>query len=706
MAKNLFLTAAFASVCAVSAVADGGEMLEEVTIIGDRDGVRTLLGSGALVDSDQISNEVLVDINQALRTVPGIYIQEEDGYGLRPNIGIRGATSERSSKISLLEDGVMIAPAPYSNPSAYYFPTAARMHAFEVIKGAPLLRYGPHTTGGVLNMVSTPVPDEGRGRLRSFAGQNGEVDVLANYGGTYGNWGYLIETTQRTSDGFKDIDRGGDTGFTVSDYLAKLSWEANGHKLFIKAQYSEETSDETYLGLTDTDFARNANRRYGLSAPDQMNNEHEGYMASYSTDLADNVALSVTAYLNKFSRDWFKLSGGGALIAAANAGDAAALGVLHGSTDRAKLKYKHNDRSYESSGVEVNFDIGWNNHELAVGVRSHGDEMDRFQPQEVLDQVNGRLEYVNTIAPTGSNNRFEEADARSFWVTDDWQVSEQMNVNLVLRYEDVATSRRQFADTARATAPSIRSNNTSLWLPGASVGYQLNDNVLLIASAHKGFSPLGGGAKANEKPETSYNYEVGLRYVGEWFAEAIAFYSDFSNKAENCSNASPCSDGSTSGSFVTGEAVIQGLELQVGSMLNLGSAASLPFDLAYTRSSAEISNSNENFNSGDRLASVPEQTLSLRAGLILDSGWENYASIKYIDEMCVAVGCTGALPNYDETESLISMDLVSHYQWSDALQLFAKIENLANEQVLIARTPDGARPNKGRTASLGFELTF
>ena len=262
------------------------------------------------------------------------------------------------------------------------------------------------------------------------------------------------------------------------------------------------------------------------------------------------------------------------------------------------------------------------------------------------------------------------------------------------------------ADTARATAPSIRSNNTSLWLPGASVGYQLNDNVLLIASAHKGFSPLGGGAKANEKPETSYNYEVGLRYVGEWFAEAIAFYSDFSNKAENCSNASPCSDGSTSGSFVTGEAVIQGLELQVGSMLNLGSAASLPFDLAYTRSSAEISNSNENFNSGDRLASVPEQTLSLRAGLILDSGWENYASIKYLDEMCVAVGCTGALPNYDETESLISMDLVSHYQWSDALQLFAKIENLANEQVLIARTPDGARPNKGRTASLGFELTF
>ena len=51
-------------------------------------------------------------------------------------------------------------------------------------------------------MVSTPILNGVRGRLRSFAGQNGEIDVLANYGGTSGNWGYLVETTQRRSDEF------------------------------------------------------------------------------------------------------------------------------------------------------------------------------------------------------------------------------------------------------------------------------------------------------------------------------------------------------------------------------------------------------------------------------------------------------------------------------------------------------------------------
>ena len=120
---------------------------------------RNVSGSSALIDSDQIRDELATDINQLLKTVPGTYIREEDGYGLLPNIGIRGATSERSAKITLMEDGVLIAPAPYAAPEAYYFPTLARMQAVEVLKGASQLRYGPQTTGGVVNLVSTSQPD-------------------------------------------------------------------------------------------------------------------------------------------------------------------------------------------------------------------------------------------------------------------------------------------------------------------------------------------------------------------------------------------------------------------------------------------------------------------------------------------------------------------------------------------------------------------
>jgi Fe(3+) dicitrate transport protein len=251
--KQKFIVMAMAGALCSAAYANSSQ-LEEVSIIGTEQDARKLAGTGSVIDSKQIAIEAARDINQLLKTVPGVYIQEEDGYGLRPNIGIRGATSERSSKVTLMEDGVLIAPAPYSNPAAYYFPTTSRMHAVEVLKGAPLLRYGPQTTGGVINLISTPIPEEMSGNINLSYGQNAEADLLANYGGRSGDFGFLIETTQRSADGFKDIDRSSsDTGYEISDYLVKLLWEGESQSLAFKAQYSEEVSDETYLGLTDAD---------------------------------------------------------------------------------------------------------------------------------------------------------------------------------------------------------------------------------------------------------------------------------------------------------------------------------------------------------------------------------------------------------------------------------------------------------------------
>jgi Fe(3+) dicitrate transport protein len=706
--RALLAMAVSAALSPVVATAEVGS-LERVVIIGTEDDARILAGSGAVISPAQMEQEIVTDVNQVLKTVPGVYIIEEDGAGLRPNIGIRGATAERSEKITLLEDGVLIAPAPYSNPAAYYFPTTMRMTAIEVLKGAPLLRHGPQTTGGIINLISTPIPDENSGELSVVLDQRGSTDVHANYGMRQGQWSWLLETVQRDGKGFKDIDRSSkDTGFDISDYVFKLGWQGDGQSLLLKTQYSEETSNETYLGLTDVDFDADANRRYGLSSIDQMENDHRGISLTHNMDWSDTVTTTTTIYHNTFNRDWFKLSGGGSLVNAANNGDANAQGILDGSIDSVGLNYKHNNRSYLSKGIQFNVDVENGAHLLSMGARLHEDEMDRFQPVDIYDQVNGSLVYQSTNQATGSNNRVEDAKATSLWLLDDWQVNEKLNVNLALRYEDVSTSRTQYGDAARTVVSSTRENDTSEILPGASFTYDLNNEWQVLAGVHRGFSPLGGGAKKNEDPETSTNWELGMRYKrGELTAEAIGFYSDFSDKAENCSLGSPCSNGATSGSFTIGEAEISGVEFQLGTSYAAGEF-NIPVNLAYTYTNAEISKDNtvSGLNAGDKLKDVPEDVFSMRVGLEHGSGWDNYAVAKYISDTCVVAGCNNANNAYDETESLFVVDLISHYPLSKDMKIFAKAENVFDKQKIVSRTPDGARPNKPFTLSVGMKYNF
>ena len=705
--KTVFLAALAAFLMAASHGNVAAE-LEEITIIGTQESVRDIAGTGAIIGSAQIRDELATDVNQLLKTIPGTYIREEDGYGLRPNIGIRGATSERSAKITLMEDGVLIAPAPYAAPAAYYFPTLSRMHAVEVLKGASQLRYGPQTTGGVINLVSTPIPETASGRLQLVYGQDNQTDILANYGGQVGSFGFSLETAQRSGDGFKTIDRSNrNAGYKIADYVAKLSWQGTDHALRLKAQYSEEESDETYLGLTDIDFAQSADRRYGLSTPDQMANDHKGISVAWEWQLATDVALTTTAYRNEFHRDWFKLSGGGKLVSAANQGDADAQAVLDGEQDSLGLSYKHNNRRYVSEGLQTNvaWDIG--SHSLSLGARYHQDEVDRLQPTEKYDQINGDLLYRGTTTPSSSNNRLQEADALALWITDAWMINDALRLDLALRHERIDTSEVRYADLNRANVAAQRDNDVSIWLPGVAALYQIDDQWSLLAGIHRGFSPLGGSAKSTEKPETSVNYEMGVRYDGAWFAEVVGFYSDFSNKAESCSNSQPCSNGAVGGTFVTGEAVIAGVEVQLGHIFQTGDIA-WPISLAYTYSHAEASRDNAQSGvlDGDELASVPGNTMSLRMGAQVGARWDSYAVVKYTDSMCVKVSCNREVSPFGETEGFVVIDLASRYAVTESLSAFVKLENALDERAIVSRQPDGARPNKPRTAMIGVEWMF
>ncbi|MFW6092844.1 MAG: TonB-dependent receptor plug domain-containing protein, partial [Pseudomonadota bacterium] len=105
------------------------DVFERMTVVGSRATKDEIAGAADRVSTDEIEVFQHTDLQRTLRQVPGVYVVEEEGFGLRPNIGLRGSGTDRSGRIALMEDGVLIAPAPYAASSAYYVPTMARISA-------------------------------------------------------------------------------------------------------------------------------------------------------------------------------------------------------------------------------------------------------------------------------------------------------------------------------------------------------------------------------------------------------------------------------------------------------------------------------------------------------------------------------------------------------------------------------------------------
>lgn len=694
--------------------------LEHVVIIGSQDAAKKMSGSAFVIDEAELERFEYSDIHRILRQVPGVYIQQEDGYGLRPNIGIRGAGGHRSEKITLMEDGVLIAPAPYSGPSAYYFPTTGRMNSVEVLKGPATIQYGPYTVGGAVNLVSTPIPEAAAGSVLVEIGEDGEDRIHAWYGESEDTYGWLVETHQHNADGFKDIDHSSrKTGLDKEDYMVKLRLNTDSSAQYynqfdIKLQYSTEISDQSYLGISDADFNSDPNRRYGMSELDQMDNEHASVTLSHLIKLSDELSLKTTAYYNDFERDWYKLGNGGGYVDAANAGSVIDQAILDGSFDVTGLQVKHNARQYESYGLQA--ELSWKlelagmQHDLDIGGRIHEDEVDRYQPVDIFDQVNGSLVYQTTSAPSASNNRVQEAEALSLYVMDNITVTDKLDVTAGIRYEDIDTEEVRYSDLeARRVVDSKKSNNTEEILLALGATYQLNDQWSVLGGVHQGFAPADGGA-VNQDPEESTNYEVGIRFAQDkLFVEAIYFFSDYENSVKYCTVSNSCG-GQTSGSISQGEAEIEGLELLVNYDLSNNARYSIPVSFTYTYTDAEFTQSSDDgdFEKGDLKEDIPENQWAASIGYVAASGWDAYLNASYMDETCIDNTCdrAGVDTTYLETDDLLVFDLSASYPLNTQTRVYAKVDNLLDDQEIVSRKPDGARANKPRTIYLGLKVSF
>jgi len=696
--------------------------IDTITIIGRAADVADIPGSAHVMDTEALGIFNDTDILRVLRAVPGVYVQEEEGFGLRPNIGIRGSGLDRSARIALLEDGVLIAPAPYSAPSAYYFPTQRRMDSLEVLKGPASVAVGPRTTGGALNLVSTPIPDTLGANVDLRAGSHNSVDLHANLGNQGERVSWLIETVQGQSDGFMNIDSpiDGDTGFEIADYIAKLQIDSDPsadiyQSLRLKLGYTDQTSEQTYLGVTDADFKSNPFDRYAASEGDQFESEHEQYQLSYVVDPGNSWRGSVTAYRNDFTRNWYKLqsvNGTGLSSVLADPGAyALELAWLKGTTspDDAILK-RANNRDYFSQGVqaEVEWDFGVGDAEVAMtaGLRIHEDEEDRFQHQDSYRMEDGLLVMTTAGAGGSQTNRLSDANAQSYFVNAEIR-SGRWIWTPGLRFEDVDLRRLDYstADPGREQGPTrVRENSVSMSIPGIGALYRINSDWRLLAGVHRGFNPPAPGSSASE--ETSVNVEAGARYDNDALRfEGIYFVNDYDNLVGTVTD-STGGGGTIGDQYDGGEVTVSGIELSAGYRWQIGQF-SIPASVEYTwTTEAEFKNAfDSNFDPwgfvevGDELPYIPEHQLRATAG-IESEHWRVSLASSYVGRVRTKAG-QGAFEPSESVDPRVVWDVLASWRFTEHLSAYVKVDNLLDETYVAARRPSGVRPGLPRTAYLG-----
>ncbi|ASM51093.1 Fe(3+) dicitrate transport protein [Pseudoalteromonas espejiana DSM 9414] len=707
-------TAVALSLSAAATAKDSSENeqnFEQITVIGSEQAINDIPGSATFISDEELQKFEFTDISRVLASVPGVYVQEEDGYGLRPNIGMRGTGTGRNDKISVMEDGVLVAPAPYSAPSAYYFPTMGRMESIEVLKGAASVKYGPRTTGGVLNLVSRSLatePNSSKGMVDAALGGDGYYKGHAYFSKEKNNTAGLIEVFTYGADGFKELPVGDDnTGFEKTDLLLKFGHtfgENDAHSLELKVKYSDETSDETYMGLTEDDYKANPNRRYAASQNDEMNTRHNAYQLNYAYRFGDGYELLATAYLNDFHRNWYKAS----KVSESYLEQYSNFEANPTSEGIEGIGIKANNRDYQAKGIQSELHIPAGDHYVTVGVRYHEDEMDRFQWQDTYT-LNQDLSMTLTQSgiPGSDSNRVDSAEASTLFVQDEWTI-DALVISAGLRYEDITITREEWAksDSTRSNGLTKNvSNDTEILVPSLGATYTLNENVTLLAGIQKGYAPAAPG-NADQDEEESVNIEFGSRFNAAGFnGEIIAFFSDYDNMHGNCTAAVGCSDDNIGDQYNYGEVEVSGFEFSAARTFNTDNIA-FPVKFTYTYTDSEFKNDFDSaiwgpVNAGDAMPYVPEN----QAALSLGAEFSNFvinSQMRYVSNAHADLTDSGL----DAIDSRVVWDLAAKYLIDANQKVYLSVDNLFDKTYIANRANGGIQPGKPRTVQMGYTYSF
>jgi Fe(3+) dicitrate transport protein len=539
-------------------------------LAGTSESLNEIPGSVERIDARTLENARVFNFSEALRKFSGINVRDEEGFGLRPNIGIRGTNPTRSTKVLLLEDGLPLSYAPYGDNASYYHPPVERYESIEVLKGSGQIAYGPQTIAGVINYLTPNPPDKPTFNLKLEGGNQSFFNGGAGFGGTFGKFGVITNFTHKQGDGSRE-----NTNFKLYDFANKATYALNDRNILTaKFTFFREDSNLTYTGASEAEFA--ADPRGNVFKNDFFYGRRYGISLQHAAVLTSNINLTTNFYSNYFSRDWWRQSSNSSqrpsrLNVDTDCRSLADLNTTCGNEGRL--------RDYLMVGIEPRlnaiFKTGAIRNELNIGFRVHREDQNRIQK-------NGDLPTSRDGLIAEDNERQSLAYSGYIQHRFTWR---DFAFTPGVRFESIEYERTNRLANGGVGA-SGKTTVTEV-IPGFGVAYSGLRNTTVFAGVHRGFAPprvedvvTNAGGVVDLDSELSWSYEAGMRTRPVSGVEIAGTF--FRNDYENQIVAASIASGT---SFTNGGKTLQqGFEFtgQVDSGTIFKSSHNFYFRTAYT----------------------------------------------------------------------------------------------------------------------------